>query len=133
MTMEPEPEPEPEPAAAAVLDAKRRRGQALAKADRETLYKLLHPRFRWTSHRGVTVDRDTYIRNNTDGSLRWRAQTLDDVDVVIAGDTAVARCIVTDDVTRAGQIQQYRMPMTQTWVREHRQWLCLAGHAGPLL
>jgi hypothetical protein len=25
------------------------------------------------------------------------------------------------------------MPMTQTWVREAGQWLCLAGHAGPRL
>jgi hypothetical protein len=29
--------------------------------------------------------------------------------------------------------QEFRMPMTQVWVRADGRWQCLAGHAGPRL
>ncbi len=132
MTTGVEPESADLAAEGAVLSAVRRRALALAEADLDTLYEVLHPRFRWTSHRGTTVGRDSYIRSNTDGSLVWRSQGLSDITVTVVGDAAVVTCIVTDDVTRAGRDERYMMPMTQTWVCDGGQWMCLAGHAGPL-
>lgn len=132
MTTDVEPEPADAATGSVVLDVVRRRARALAEADVDTLYKVLHPRFRWTSHRGTTVGRETYIRNNTDGSLVWRSQDLNDITVTVVGDAAVVTCVVTDDVTRAGHDERYTMPMTQTWIRDGDQWRCLAGHAGPL-
>lgn len=126
-----EPAPDDTAARSAVLGAVRRRARALAEADVDTLYEMLHPHFRWTSHRGNTVGRETYIWNNTDGTLVWRAQDLDDITVTVVGNAAVVTCVVTDHVTRAGQDERYTMPMTQTWVRDGDKWVCLAGHAGP--
>jgi len=48
-----------------LLDAVNARADALARADAVALRRLLHPDFRWTSHRGEVVDRETYIDNNT--------------------------------------------------------------------
>ena len=124
----------PEPNSAVdVLAAANRRAAALAAADAGALRDLLHPDFRWTSHRGQVLDRATYIQGNTAGSLSWQRQQLDHVQVVVVGDTAVLLAVVTDEVTRDGRAQTFRMPMTQTWVRGETGWRCLAGHAGPAL
>lgn len=110
-----------------VVAAAQARAVALAAGDAQALESWLHPQFRWTSHVGESFDRDRYIANNTRGSLRWSAQRLTDIEVTVVADTAVLRCLVTDRVNH----EEFRMPMTQTWVREGERWLCLAGHAGP--
>jgi hypothetical protein len=46
---------------------------------------------------------------------------------------AVLTGVVLDSVERDGVPASYRMPVTQTWVEVEGGWLCLAGHAGPLL
>jgi hypothetical protein len=113
-----------------VLAAAAARADALARGDADALRARLHPLFGWTSHRGDTFDRDTYVRRNTSGDVRWDGQTLEGVRVVVVGDTAVLRCTAVDRI-EAGGPQIFRMPMTQTWVRSGAAWLCLAGHAGP--
>ncbi|GAB3936437.1 hypothetical protein GCM10029976_048130 [Kribbella albertanoniae] len=110
-----------------VVAAAQARAVALAAGDGEALEAWLHPRFRWTSHSGESFDRDSYIANNTRGSRQWSAQKLAAVEVTVVGEAAVLRCVVTDRVDD----EEFRMPMTQTWVREGPRWLCLAGHAGP--
>ena len=106
------------------------RADALARGDTDALRALLHPGFAWTSHRGETFDRETYVRRNTGGEVRWSGQTLEDVEVVVVGATAVLRCTAVDRIEADGPAV-FRMPMTQTWVRSGGSWLCLAGHAGP--
>ena len=109
------------------------RADALASGDGERLRALLHPDFRWTSHLGEQFDRERYVSSNTGGSLAWRAQSLTGIEVVVVGDAAVLRCVVTDQVDAGDGVESFRMPMTQTWVRTADRWLCLAGHAGPRL
>ncbi|GAA0255611.1 nuclear transport factor 2 family protein [Cryptosporangium japonicum] len=109
-------------------EAVERRAAALAAGDASALEALLHPAFRWTSHRGEVFDRAAYVRANTGGGLVWRQQVIESFDAVVIGDTGVATLLVTD-VVSAGT---FRMPVTQIWVRVAGEWLCLAGHAGPL-
>jgi ketosteroid isomerase-like protein len=54
---------------------------------------------------------------------------LEDVAVVVAGDTAVLTAAVTDEVCRDGRDQVFRVRLTQTWVRAPEGWRCIAGHA----
>jgi hypothetical protein len=103
------------------------RAVALASGDEAALRRLLHPLFGWVSHRGDVFDLAGYLAANVDTG-RWESQRLDDVDVVVTGRTAVLRCVAVDIVDGA----EFRMPMTQVWVRADG-WRCLAGHAGPLL
>lgn len=106
-----------------------RRAAALAAGDEAALRRLMHPRLQWTTFRGEVLGYEDYIAGNTRGGLRWRAQRLEDVTVVVVGDTAVLSAAVTDEVTRDGREQPFRLRLTQTWVRTPEGWRCLAGHA----
>lgn len=114
-----------------VVAAARRRARFLVRRDADALLDILHPEFVWTTHTGVLLARTAYVASNTTGSLRWLAQTLHDIDVTVVEKTAVLRCVVEDRVQRGAEEHQFRMPVTQTWVRGDRSWRCLAGHAGP--
>jgi ketosteroid isomerase-like protein len=114
-----------------VTAAALRRAAALAAGDEAALRRLMHPRLQWTTFRGEVLGYEDYIAGNTRGNLRWRAQRLDDVTVVVVGDTAILSAAVTDEVTRGGREQSFRLRLTQTWVRTPEGWRCLAGHAGP--
>ncbi|MCA2227552.1 nuclear transport factor 2 family protein [Nonomuraea aurantiaca] len=116
-----------------VIEAAIERADALAAGDPARLRGLLHPGFHWTSHTGERFDRDGYVRSNTAGAITWKRQALTDAEVVVVGQVAVLRCVAADEVTGEGGRETFRMPMTQTWVRQEGRWLCLAGHAGPRL
>jgi len=115
----------------AVLAAAEARAVALGQHDSAALERLLHRDFGWTSHTGQTFDRQGYLSANVGSTNRWYGQQLDDLNISVVDNTAVLRCTVTDDVDTGTGRQQYRMRMTQTWVRVATDWLCLAGHAGP--
>ena len=115
-----------------VLEAARLRAAALATGDPQELRRMLHPKFRWFSHTGERFDRDSYVSSNTEGRNRWTSQQLSEVQVVAHERTAVLRCQVVDAVDRGEGVEEFRMPMTQVWVRyDDDRWVCLAGHAGP--
>ena len=84
----------------------------------------------WTSHRGERFDRESYVLANTRGQ-RWLKQRIEDPEVTVVGDTAILLCTVNDAVVRGGEEHSLRMPVTQVWVRAHKSWVLLAGHAGP--
>jgi len=106
------------------------RAAALVAGEPDRLRRLLHPEFRWTSHRGERLDREGFVRFHT-RELRWVKQRLEDAEVTVVGDTALLLCTAHDTVVRDGVEHELRMPVTQVWVRSHRSWVCLAGHAGP--
>lgn len=116
-----------------VLEAACLRAAALANGDAQELRELLHPRFRWFSHTGEGFDRESYVESNTGGANRWTRQELSEISVVAHPHTAVLHCQVVDAVDRGEGVEEFRMPMTQVWVRYDDRWVCLAGHAGPSL
>jgi ketosteroid isomerase-like protein len=114
-----------------ILEAAKRRAAALVERDAAALLALHHPDLRWTTHRGDVLDRESYVRGNTEGELRWIEQGLEDAVVVIECDTAVLTGVVVDEVERDGRRETFRLRLTQTWVRAGEGWVVLAGHAGP--
>jgi ketosteroid isomerase-like protein len=112
-----------------VTGAALRRAAALAAGDEAALRQLMHPGLQWTTFRGEVLGYADYIAGNTQAGLRWRAQRLEDITVVVAGDTAVLTAAVTDEVSRDGSDLTFRLRVTQTWVRTPEGWRCLAGHA----
>lgn len=112
-----------------VFEAAVRRATALESGDPEQLHSTLHPNFVWTSHKGDVFDRESYIQSNTSGSLTWKRQRLEDVDIRVVGTTGVLTGTVVDEVERDGQSQSLTLLVTQVWIREGMEWLCLAGHA----
>jgi hypothetical protein len=117
-----------------IVRATQERTNALAASDRTRLEELLHPSFRWRTHLGQTMTRNEYVDRNAGGGLIWRSQTLEDPEVTVVGDTAVLHTVVSDVVVTEGGDEEFRMPVTQVWVRgDDARWTCLAGHAGPRL
>jgi ketosteroid isomerase-like protein len=114
-----------------VISAAEGRASALVAGNAERLLDLLHEDFRLTTHLGETYNRSEYIRRNTRPHTAWRSQDLSDAEVVVVGDTAVLYAEVTDVVSSGDEVETFRMPMTQVWVRLDGGWKCLAGHAGP--
>jgi uncharacterized protein (TIGR02246 family) len=112
-----------------VRDAARQRADALAAGDEGALRQLMHPDLLWTTFRGEVLGYEEYIAGNTDGSLHWRGQRLDDVRVAVAGDSAVLTALVQDDVRRDGRDRTFTLRLTLTWVRTAGGWRCLSGHA----
>lgn len=106
------------------------RAAALVSGEPDRLRRLLHPEFSWTSHNGERLDREGYVRVNT-RELTWLKQRIEDPEVTVVDGTAILLCTVDDTVVRGGIEETLRMPVTQVWVRAHRGWVCLAGHAGP--
>lgn len=106
------------------------RAAALVEGEPDRLRRLLHPEFRWTSHRGDRYDRESYVLANT-RDLRWVKQRLEDPEVTVVGDTAILLCTAVDTVVRDGAELSLEVPVTQVWVRAHKTWVLLAGHAGP--
>jgi hypothetical protein len=118
--------------AKAVVAAARMRSAALVAGDRRRLAALLHPQLRWTTYRGVVLDREQYLAANVGGDLIWVGQALQDIDVQVVGDAvAVLTALVVDVVGRDGLQETFRLRLTQTWVNTVGGWQCLSGHAGP--
>jgi hypothetical protein len=113
-----------------VIRAAEARAQALSSRDATTLRDLLHSEFRWVSHAGERFDRDSYVASSVTGGAEGAEQRLTDISVVAHEHTAVLRCTVVESVDRGHGPREFRMPMTQVWVRRDGRWLCLAGHAG---
>ena len=113
-----------------VIRAAESRAAALADGDAARLRDLLHADFRWVSHAGERFDRESYIESNTNGRGELSEQRLTDISVVAHPETAVLRCTVVDTIDRGHGPREYKMPMTQVWVRRDGRWICLAGHAG---
>src|SRR5918996_4624949 len=116
-----------------VIAAAERRAAALVRGDVAELHRLHHPELRWTTHTGAVLDRDIYIAGNTDGSLRWLEQRLEQSTVTVVGDVAILTGVVVDAVERDGARATFRLRLTQTWVRQGETWRCISGHAGPRL
>ena len=116
---------------AEVLAAAERRAAALVAGDAAALTALHHPQLRWTTFRGVLLDRSAYVAGNTAGSLRWLGQRLEEPSVVVVGDAAVLTAVVVDEVSRDGRVETHRLRLTQTWLRTAAGWVVLAAHAGP--
>jgi hypothetical protein len=116
-----------------VIAAAERRAAALVRGDVAELRRLHHPEMRWTTHTGAVLDRESYIAGNTNGSLRWLEQRLEQPTVTLVGDLAILTGVVVDTVERDGARATFRLRLTQTWVRQGAAWQCLSGHAGPRL
>ena len=113
-----------------VLMVAEMRASARVAGEPDRLRRLLHQEFRWTSHLGERLDREGYVRVNT-REVRWVKQRLEDPEVTVVGDTAILLCTQHDTVIRDGVEDETRLAVTQVWVRAHRSWVLLAGHAGP--
>lgn len=140
-THEHAPSQSPEPAsqgnnADATADAVRRvaaeRSAALVRKDVAALDRILAPEFVYTNASGEVLDKEEYLaRYVRDPNVRWLSQELEDVEVRVAGNSAVVTCRVRDRAMFGGQSLDAVFRSTYVYVREEAGWRCMAGHTGP--
>lgn len=75
-----------------------RRATALAARDEDTLRAIMLPDLPLTNYRGDVLDYEEYIEGNVRSRLVWHAQCLEDIGVVVVGDTAALTAPVPDEV-----------------------------------
>jgi hypothetical protein len=111
-----------------VIDLARRRAAALSQRDWDAVAAQLHARFVYVNANGVRLDRSGYLSFLAEGPVRWRAQTLRDIEVAGAGGVAALTATVVDEVAVDGAAARWEFVTTQTYVDEGGAWLYLAGH-----
>jgi Domain of unknown function (DUF4440) len=113
----------------AVLDAARRRSEALVARDSATLSQLLHEDFLYVTANGDMLGReeylDRYVRNE---QVAWLSQTILESRVTATASTAVVTCLVHDVATFGSHKLDATFRSTQTWVVTDADWQCLAAH-----
>ena len=112
-----------------VLDAARRRSDALVDKDVDALLGLLHPDFLYVNANGELLDRDEYLdRYVRPAEMRWISQVLREPRVAVAGATAVLACLVDDVAEYLDHRLDQTFRTTLTWVDGGAGWQCLSGH-----
>jgi hypothetical protein len=101
--------------------------EALVRRDWSRVAALLHARFLYVNANGHRLGHDDYLAFLADGPVRWKAQTLEDVELAGAGGVAVLVATVVDDVTYDGLPARWKFVTTQTYVEENGAWLYLVG------
>lgn len=116
-----------------ILTVARLRTEALKKRDAKTLERLLRADFVYTNASGKVFDRAAYIRSYaTDRSVEWVSQTLSDVCIRFASDTAVLTASM-HDVARFGDYAlNTKFRTTQIYRRISSDWIYIAGHTSAI-
>lgn len=115
-----------------VLAAERALQAAMRSSDAEALERLLHPDLLAVAPDGSLVDRAADLAAHRSG--RFAIAALDEVelDVRVAGDTAVTFAVLDVTGTIDGADASGRLRYTRTWVRDAATWRVLAAHIAPV-
>ncbi len=116
-----------------VLDAARRRAEALINKDIDTLLTLLHPSFMYVNASGQVLDRHQYLGLYVrPEQVRWTSQVMTEPRLAGGGATVVMTCLVHDVARFGDQVLDETFRTTLTWVDGGTDWQCLAGHTSRL-
>jgi ketosteroid isomerase-like protein len=112
-----------------VLDAARRRAEALTNKDIDALLALLHPNFVYVNASGQVLDRDQYLDAYVRSEqVRWTSQVMTEPRLADGGATVVLTALVHDVARFGDQLLDETFRTTLTWVDSGSGWQCLGGH-----
>ena len=114
-----------------VLAAERALQAAQLASDVEALEQLLHPDLLAVAPDGSLADRAADLAAHRSGVFEITALEEEDVQVRIAGDTAVTFVVLRIRGTIAREDASGPMRYTRTWVRDAGSWRVIAAHIAP--
>jgi ketosteroid isomerase-like protein len=114
-----------------VLAAERALQAAMRASDVEALERLLHPDLLAVGPDGGTIDRAGDLAAHRSGRFSIAELVEEQVEVRMAGDTAVTFAVLRVAGTIDGADVSGRMRYTRTWVRDAGSWRVLAAHIAP--
>jgi hypothetical protein len=112
-------------------------GTAELGGDTVTLGELLADDFVGVGPRGFTLTKEQWLTRHEAGNLRYESFGLDEVEIRLYGDAAVAVCrqgakgVYEDENGRYDINEQFRA--TLVFVRQQGRWLLAGLHLSPIL
>jgi hypothetical protein len=112
-----------------VLDAARRRAEALVNKDVDTLLTLLHRNFLYVNASGEVLDREQYLNAYVRSEdVRWTSQVLTEPRLAEGGATVILTGLVHDVARFGDHALDETFRTTLTWVDSGNGWQCLGGN-----
>ena len=116
-----------------VLTAERALQSAMLAGDVQELERLLHPDLLAVGPDGRLVDRAADLAAHRSGVFEITALAEEDLQVVVAGDTAVTFVVLRIAGEIEGSDASGRFRYTRTWTRDGTDWRVLAAHIAPVV
>ncbi len=114
-----------------VIAAERALQAAMRASDVAALERLLHPDLLAVGPDGALVDRATDLAAHGSGHFAIAALSEQELEVRVAGETAVTFVVLDVSGTIDRADVSGRMRYTRTWVRDGGSWRVLAAHIAP--
>jgi ketosteroid isomerase-like protein len=100
-------------------------------SDVDALERLLHPDLLAVGPDGQLADRAADLAAHESGIFEIAELEEEDLQVRVAGDTAITFVVLRIRGTIAGADASGRMRYTRTWVRDDGAWRVIAAHISP--
>jgi ketosteroid isomerase-like protein len=114
---------------AAVAQAVEAFRNAMLKADRNQFMTLCAEQLTY-GHSGGRIETKTeFIDGATSGRSTWKFITLTDQSHYVAGNTAIARHILTGETEREGKTNPVKIGVLMVWQKPSNDWQLLARQA----
>jgi ketosteroid isomerase-like protein len=103
--------------------------QAQLRGDTAALDRLLADDYTFTNPFGEVMDKSQALSEHESGKLRFQSMDVNDVNIRVYGDAAVATGEVTLRGQRGGQDISGRYQATWTLVKDEARWLAVAAQS----
>jgi ketosteroid isomerase-like protein len=114
-------------------DIQQQLARAWVQRDRDFIERVLAPEWKVTQANGSVLARTDVLRSAFDeATLVVESSTIDDVSVVLSGETAVVRGRTIATGLVDGKRVSARLRFTDTFVKRHGAWQAIASHASAL-
>ncbi len=114
---------------AAVVEAVEKLRAAMLAADRSQLDALTAPQLSYGHSGGVVESKAQFIDVVAGKRTVYKAITLSDQSIVMAGDEAIVRHVFSTDFESGGSPGSSRVGVMQVWQKRDGQWRLLARQA----
>jgi len=112
-------------------ETEQRLARAWTQHDRAFIESLLAPEWSVTQADGGTLTRSAVLGTFFD-AVQFDSNVIDDVTVVLFGDTAIVRGRTVASASLNGEPVNARIRFTDVFLRRNGRWQVIASHASPL-
>lgn len=101
--------------------------QAEVHGDSQAVELLLAPSFVYTDDDGRFMDRNSFLAEIQRSKHRYEQLANEEQAVYRHKDVAVVTGIYREKTRIKGKVTLLRGRFTDTWIKDHREWLCIAS------
>ncbi len=107
-------------------------GVALVKADAAAMEKILAPGMMFTDATGTLNSGESWLASLKSGEAKYESYKIDELKVVVYGDTAIAYGASTEKGSDKGKDTSGQYRWTDTFAKIGGKWKAVASHASLL-